>query len=243
LAARIVVSPEGTKPGAGAPQGGSNGESAGAAGGAPGGNAAAGRAGSLPASIYVGPGKQPAKESGGIGAKPLDLSIRASNAASAAASAPHADVPRPRVVQPGEPPEKILSGKEVYTLHLNLPNLTSSRGSWVLSFAQLDEGEGLPPSARLGDLSGPTPLETVDPKYPQIMIDQHVHGQVVLYAIIRKDGSVDSIQLVESLDPVLDKNAIRALGLWKFQPGKRRGVPVDLEAVVYIPFEYRSLLQ
>ena len=36
---------------------------------------------------------------------------------------------------------------------------------------------------------------------------------------------------------------MRALGLWKFSPGKRAGVPVDLEAVVYIPFEYRNLLQ
>ena len=95
----------------------------------------------------------------------------------------------------------------------------------------------------MGELSGPAPLETVDPKYPQDMINQHVHGQVVLYAIIRRDGSVDSIQLVQSLDPVLDKNAMRALGLWKFRPGKRAGVPVDLEAVVYIPFEYRNLLQ
>ena len=56
----------------------------------------------------------------------------------------------------------------------------------------------------MGQLSGPTPTETVDPKYPQDMINEHVHGQVVLYAIIRRDGSVDSIQLVQSLDPVLD---------------------------------------
>jgi TonB family protein len=243
LAARIAVSPDGTKAGAGAAKNGASGGNANGSGATNGSTtAAAGGAGSLPASIYVGPGKQPAKESGGIGPRPLDLGLRANNAAPAPpASPPRADVSRPRVIQPGEPPEKVLSGKEVYTLHLNLPNLTSSSGSWVLSFAQLDEG--LSPAARMGELSGPAPLETVDPKYPQDMINEHVHGQVVLYAIIRKDGSVDSIQLVQSLDPVLDKNAIRALGLWKFSPGRRAGMPVDLEAVVYIPFEYRNLLQ
>ena len=61
-------------------------------------------------------------------------------------------------------------------------------------------------------------------------------GEVVLYAIIRKDGSVDSIQLVHSVDPHLDANAMEALAQWKFRPAEKHGEPVDLEAVVYIPF-------
>jgi protein TonB len=72
-------------------------------------------------------------------------------------------------------------------------------------------------------------------------MSEHITGEVVLYAIIRKDGSVDSIQLVRSLDPRLDKAAIEALGQWKFNPGTRAGQPVDLEAVIHVPFEYRQL--
>jgi len=147
----------------------------------------------------------------------------------------------PRTIDPNTPPEKILSGKEVYTLHANLPNLTSASGSWILNFAQLDEEGGAPFHPR-EELSGPEVLNTVDPKYPQTLIDEHVRGQVILYAIIRKDGSVDSIQLVQGLDPQLDRNAMQALAQWKFRPGKRLGTPVDLEAVIYIPFNYRSPL-
>ena len=48
---------------------------------------------------------------------------------------------------------------------------------------------------------------------------------MILYAIIRKDGSVDSIQLVHSVDPHLDANAMEALAQWKFRPGEKHGEP------------------
>jgi TonB family protein len=145
-----------------------------------------------------------------------------------------------RAIDPNVPPEKILTGKEVYTLNVNLPNLTSVAGSWILNFAQLDEGDG-PPVRPKGQLSGPVPLEKVDPKYPPQMIKEHVEGQVILYAIIGKDGVVRNIQLVHSVEPELDKDAMEALAHWKFRPATREGEPVELEAVVYIPFRYHPL--
>jgi outer membrane biosynthesis protein TonB len=43
------------------------------------------------------------------------------------------------------------------------------------------------------------------------------------------------------VDPILDANAMEALAQWKFRPAERRGEPVDLEAVVHIPFRSRGL--
>jgi TonB family protein len=122
-----------------------------------------------------------------------------------------------------------------------MPNLTSASGSWVLNFAELDEMDalsraGLSPS----DVAGPVPLRKVDPKYPPELRTAHVEGEVILYAIIRKDGTVDSIQLVHSVDTQLDANAMEALAQWKFQPAEKRGEPIDLEAVVHIPFRSRA---
>ena len=58
----------------------------------------------------------------------------------------------------------------------------------------------------------------------------------MLFGIIREDGSVDSVQIVRSLDPVLDKSAMAAFAEWKFTPAHRNGNPVAVEAVVHIPF-------
>jgi len=135
----------------------------------------------------------------------------------------------------------VLGTKRVYTLHVNMPNLTSASGSWVLNFAELNElnknGYQTPESA---DVAAPIPLRKVDPKYPPELRTAHVEGEVILYAIIRKDGTVDSIQLVHGIDSHLDANAMDALAQWKFQPAEKHGEPIDLEAVVHIPFRSRG---
>jgi periplasmic protein TonB len=80
-------------------------------------------------------------------------------------------------------------------------------------------------------------VHKVDPKYPQSTILDHIEGEVILYGVIRRDGSVESIQKVRGIDDVLDSNSIEAFAQWKFQPATRDGDPVDVEAIVHIPFK------
>jgi TonB family protein len=135
----------------------------------------------------------------------------------------------------GAKPEQIFASKRVYTMNVNMPNLNSATGSWILNFSELRTNPNAP-RVVAGDLSGPVPLSKIDPKYPPTLINEHVEGEVVLYAVIRGDGTVDSIQLVRGIDEQLDANAMKALSQWKFRPAARQGVPVELEAIVHIPF-------
>ena len=137
---------------------------------------------------------------------------------------------------PGARPEAVFAYKKVYTLNVNMPNLNSATGSWILNFSELRTGENTHHGQQSAEISGPEPLQKVDPKYPPTLITERVTGEVILYAVIRRDGSVDSIQLVRGIDEQLDANAIRALRQWKFRPGAKQGVPIELEAIVHIPF-------
>jgi TonB family protein len=243
LSARIAISPEGTR--AGAPGGSENG--AAGNGGSGGTAASAGGAGtnsgansnSGPAGVSISGGNGHAG-SAGIGTAGNHSGTIILKPMSTVPTLPDPSRKEPIVVgkiDPSLPPEKILSGKEVFTLRVDMPNLTSASGSWILNFAQLDDN--LPVYQRpKGKLSGPVPLRKVDPKYPQSAIKQRIDGEVILYAIIRKDGKVDSIQLVRGVDPLLDQNAMEALSRWEFRPATREGQPVDLEAVIHIPFHF-----
>ena len=93
---------------------------------------------------------------------------------------------------------------------------------------------------KLFHLGGPVPLKKVDPKYPPSLISERVEGEVILYAVIRRDGSVDSTQIVKGIDEQLDANSMSALAQWKFRPATKQGEPVELEAIVHIPFRLRS---
>ncbi len=130
---------------------------------------------------------------------------------------------------------KYFQAKRVYTLNVNMPNLNSATGSWILNFAELHRDQSGPRVAST-DLAGPVPVKKVDPKYPPTLVSERVEGEVVLYAVIRKDGSVGEIQLVRGVDDQLDVNAKEALEQWRFRPGAKAGEPVELEAIVHIPF-------
>jgi TonB family protein len=257
-AAHVAISPEGKQAGVpgGAEHGaagnggsGGNAESMGGTNGARGatrGSGGGGNAnrGSSPVGVSVSGGSNTGETSGG-GIAPAGT--RSSGKLNLKPPAPGAGAPtsarREPIdlshIDPALPPEIILSGRQILPMRVNMPNMTSIAGSWIFNCAQLDQGDGQSIRAS-GELSGPEPIGKVDPKYPQALIEEHVDGEVVLYAIIRKDGSVDGIQIVRKLEPQLDRNSMEALARWKFKPGTRAGVPVDFEAVVHIPFRFRN---
>jgi len=231
LAARIAISPEGKQ--RGAPGGSAN--ASGSNGGAGGGS------GKSDIGVSISGGNPKSTVSGLGGSKPkLDLSVAKPSLSGANRDAP-SDPPPVRTappnfadLAPGAKPEAIFASKRVYTVHVNMPNLNSATGSWILNFSELQGDTSGRRSAE--EVSSPQPLRKVDPKYPPTLIAEHVEGEVVLYAVIRKDGSVDSIQLVKGIDEQLDANAMHAFAQWKFQPAEKHGETIDLEAIVHIPF-------
>jgi TonB family protein len=134
---------------------------------------------------------------------------------------------------PGAKPEQIFSSRHIYTMNVNMPNVNSATGSWVIRFSELRLVPGM---SGASDVNAPVPLRKVDPKYPQTLAADHVEGEVILYGVIRPDGSVDSIQIVHGVDDQLDTNAVQAFSQWKFEPATKEGQPVALEAIVHIPF-------
>ena len=181
--------------------------------------------GSLPAGLYVGAADSaddPREMAG------LSSAGRASGARSnARVASPVSDA------QITDLDRKVFGGKRVYGRTLNMPNLNSSTGSWVIKFAELG-GE-----RKEGELLEPIAMEKSDPGYPLELIRANVHGMVTLYAVIHSDGKVGDIRVLNSPDERLDSYAAKALAGWKFLPAERSGKPVALEAVVMIPFRVR----
>src|SRR6266446_367969 len=223
LAARVSISPAGKQPGTtGAP----------ADSGSRGGESAVG--------ISIS-GGNPSANAGGGGAKIIaparKLITRPDPKSESEDVAERTGPPDFATLPPGARPEAVFAYRKMYSLNVNMPNLNSATGSWILNFSELRSGsENLHHGQHSAELTGPEPLQKVDPKYPPTLISERVAGEVILYAVIRRDGSVDSIQLVRGIDEQLDANAINALRQWKFRPGAKQGIPIELEAIVHIPF-------
>jgi protein TonB len=129
-------------------------------------------------------------------------------------------------------PDPRLAGRVIYSIAIQMPNVTSYSGSWQVWFA---EREPLPGSPQV-DMRAPVPLHKVDPKYVAAAAAERIEGIIRLAALIRKDGHVEQISLLRHLDVRLDRTAQEALAKWEFTPAMRNGVAVDVDAVFEIPF-------
>jgi TonB family protein len=127
---------------------------------------------------------------------------------------------------------EVFGARKFYSLTLNMPNLNSAGGSWVIRFAELKRDS----NANAGRLSAPAATRKVDPAYPLQIMRENVAGTVILYAVIHADGTVGNIRVLRSVDDRLDQFASEAIAKWLFQPATKDGSPIDVEATFQIPF-------
>jgi TonB family protein len=143
----------------------------------------------------------------------------------------------------------VFGNRKFYSLSLNMPNLNSAGGSWIIRFAQLKPdsiaaatssraaSSGAAASVEAAsDLSAPSATRKVDPAYPLELMRQNVGGTVILYGVIHADGTVGNVRVLRSADDRLDQFASDAIAKWQFQPATKNGSPVDVEATFWIPF-------
>jgi TonB family protein len=131
----------------------------------------------------------------------------------------------------------LFAGRKVYSLSLNMPNLNSGGGSWIIHFAAL-KADSTPanPSGEAADLSSPVATRKVDPAYPLELMRQNLSGTVILHAVILANGRVGTVRVLRSVDDRLDQFASDAIAKWQFQPAMKNGSPVAVEATFWIPF-------
>jgi len=111
------------------------------------------------------------------------------------------------------------------------------------------DGSGIGPGSGGGTGGGPyrpgsgiTPpglLREVKPVYTDDARRRGVEGDVVLEIVVRRDGSVGSVKVLQGLGAGLDQRAVDAVRQWRFSPARRYGTPVDVVVEVAVEFKLR----
>jgi TonB family protein len=195
------------------------------------------KANDLPAGLYVGKTSEKTSPVAGNSAAPNGNSVNPNllgDARHPRVSSTPAQ-PAESAAKLSEPEREVFAGKKFYALTLNMPNLNSAGGSWIVRFAELKHpaADAKAPDA---DLSQPMAIRKVDPAYPIQLMRENVGGTVILYAVIHSDGHVSDVRVLRGADERLDRYASEALEQWKFQPATKNGSPVAVEATFQIPF-------
>lgn len=78
-------------------------------------------------------------------------------------------------------------------------------------------------------------------KYPAIAQEMNIEGKVIVQFVIGRDGAVRDVQVLRTVDPTLDKEAVRVVkAMRKWIPGRQRGEPVSVRFTLPITFKLQQ---
>jgi protein TonB len=80
-------------------------------------------------------------------------------------------------------------------------------------------------------------VNKVEPPYPAIAKAARIQGDVVLSAVISKQGTIENLQ-VESGHPLLVKAALEAVQQWRYRPYFVSGETVEVETKIVVTFRF-----
>jgi TonB family protein len=83
-------------------------------------------------------------------------------------------------------------------------------------------------------------METPPVEYPVLAREKGIEGTLVVYFVIGHDGKVKSIDVQKSPSPIITREAKRTIATWRFKPGKKNKIPVNVRAKKEITFELQK---
>jgi protein TonB len=78
-------------------------------------------------------------------------------------------------------------------------------------------------------------IQRIEPIYPPLARQARVQGDVVLKAIVSKEGEIKELELVSG-HPMLAPAAIEAVKRWRYRPFLLNGEPIEVETLVTVMF-------
>lgn len=74
-------------------------------------------------------------------------------------------------------------------------------------------------------------------KYPVVAQENGVQGRVIVQFVVERDGSITDVKVVRSVDPSLDKEAVRVVkSMPRWSPGKQNGQAVRVRFTLPVLF-------
>jgi protein TonB len=86
-----------------------------------------------------------------------------------------------------------------------------------------------------GNVTAASILNQTRPVYPALARQARIQGNVVLHAIIDKDGKVAQLEVISG-HPLLVQSALDAVKQWRYKPTLLNGDPVEVDTTITVTF-------
>jgi len=87
-----------------------------------------------------------------------------------------------------------------------------------------------------GGVSAPTVIYKVEPEFSEEARKAKFQGSVLILIIVDEHGNPREVRVIRAAGFGLDENAVEAVQHWRFNPGKKDGKPVAVQATIEVNF-------
>lgn len=89
-------------------------------------------------------------------------------------------------------------------------------------------------------MTPPNPVREVPPVYPEKCKEKKIEGSVILRVETDREGNVVGVKVLKGVHKELDRAAVEAVKLWKYEQVKKDGKPVPVVFTITVDFKLRD---
>jgi TonB family protein len=90
-----------------------------------------------------------------------------------------------------------------------------------------------------GNVTAATIVTQTKPEYPPQAMAGHIQGEVVLHAVIDREGKISEVQVLSG-DDMLAKSALEAVRQWRYKPMLVGGEPKEVDTTITVTFSLQE---
>jgi protein TonB len=142
--------------------------------------------------------------------------------------------PEIKKIEPPPSPQNVSTNtKASVAAGLDNSNLAPAGVDFGSGEGGLRQGGGAPAVASMGGSDrGPVPQVRIEPDYPPQAKDRGIEGWVLFSFTVTKEGRVKDVVILDSQPKGLwDRNTIRAVLNWRYQPALKDGKPIEVAGI------------
>ena len=128
----------------------------------------------------------------------------------------------------------VFDNERVFTVYVPMKRTPDAEDpTWTLQYALLKDDS----ASVQGDqqVVAPSAVMREWPQFPADLEKKYAQRQVVIYAVVEKDGKVGHIAVKQTPDPRVSDPIVQALSKWVFRPAQLNNQPVAVKVLLGIP--------
>ena len=128
----------------------------------------------------------------------------------------------------------VFDKERVFTVYVPMKRTPDAEDpTWTLQYSLLKDDSASAQSDQ--QVIAPTPVMREWPDLPADLAKKYAQRQVVIYAVVEKDGKVGHISVKRTPDPRVSGPIVEALSKWVFRPAQLNNQPVAVKVLLGIP--------